>query len=66
MGVLGLFVTSTAGVTDVSGNFSIELPETGEYSIHAERQGFFVYNGSWTQLVPGASQLTITLTPRSL
>lgn len=51
---------SWPAATDVSGNFNLQLPP-GEFSIRAERQGFFVYNGASAPLEPGPAQLTIIL-----
>jgi hypothetical protein len=47
--------------SDPAGNFSFNLPEGGEYSVRAERLGFFVYQGQGQKFDAGASQLIITL-----
>ncbi len=57
---------SASGVTAVSssdraGNFKISLPEPGEYSIRAERLGFYVFQGKPQHFEPGESDLSITL-----
>src|SRR5581483_4405725 len=47
--------------SDQAGNFNLMLPATGEYKIRAERQGFYLYQGSGHPFGEGANQLTITL-----
>ena len=34
-----------AVLSDVTGNFSAEVDKPGEYAVHAERTGFFVFDG---------------------
>jgi len=46
--------------SDPAGNFRATLPADGPYAIRAERQGFYLYQGSQT-FDPGSSQLTVTL-----
>ncbi|HUB82674.1 MAG TPA: carboxypeptidase regulatory-like domain-containing protein [Bryobacteraceae bacterium] len=46
--------------SDQAGNFRLNLAVEGEYAIHAERQGFYVYQGRQS-FGAGTSQLTITL-----
>src|SRR5438477_8799584 len=36
--------------SDPAGNFNLTLPEAGEYIVHAERLGFFLYQGRGQQL----------------
>ncbi len=47
--------------SDPAGNFTINLPAAGDYSIRAERLGFYLYQRKSQTLVPGATELTITL-----
>lgn len=46
--------------SDPAGNFRANLAADGEYAIRAERQGFYVYQGS-QRFAAGPSQLTVTL-----
>ena len=52
--------TAAPASSDPAGNFRANLAAEGEYSIRAERQGFYLYQGKQS-FVSGASQLTITL-----
>jgi hypothetical protein len=54
----GSFVVSSS---DRAGNFKIVLPEAGEYTIRAERLGFYVYQSPPKWFETGPSDLTITL-----
>jgi len=47
--------------SDPAGNFGLNLPEAGAYSVRAERLGFFVYQGQGQNFDAGPSQLIITL-----
>lgn len=47
--------------SDLAGNFSLNLPDAGEYSVRTERLGFFVYQGQRQNFDPGQNQLVITL-----
>jgi hypothetical protein len=47
--------------SDLAGNFRLNLAAAGEYTIRAERLGFFVYQGRKQKFDPGANQLVITL-----
>jgi hypothetical protein len=47
--------------SDRAGNFKIALPEAGQYTIRAERLGFFVYQGPQQRFEAGESDLAITL-----
>jgi hypothetical protein len=47
--------------SDGAGNFRVSLAAPGEYSIQAERLGFYLFQGKARQFEPGASELTITL-----
>ena len=49
-----------AAETDIAGAFTLKLPAPGLYRVHAERQGFFVFNGSST-LEDGVNELHLTL-----
>ena len=46
--------------SDQAGNFRANLPSEGQYAIHAERQGFYVFQGN-ESFAEGPSQLTVTL-----
>src|SRR5882724_9014454 len=46
--------------SDISGGFSLQLPAPGLYIIHAERPGFFVFDGR-TEFRNGPNQLHLTL-----
>jgi hypothetical protein len=46
--------------SDPAGNFRANLPAEGVYAIRAERQGFYLYQGS-QPFAAGPSQLTVTL-----
>jgi hypothetical protein len=46
--------------SDPAGNFRANLAADGEYAIRAERQGFYLYQGSQS-FAAGPSQLTVTL-----
>ncbi len=56
---------SEAGVvsasSDPAGNFRVNLPVAGEYAVHAERPGFFVFTGSRQAFETGSQQLTVRL-----
>ncbi len=52
---------SAVSSSDRAGNFKIALPEAGQYSIHAERLGFYVYQGAPRSFEAGESDLTIIL-----
>src|SRR5437588_479249 len=46
--------------SDMAGDFSLNLPEAGEYTIRAERLGFFL-SEAHQKFDPGPSQLTIAV-----
>ncbi len=46
--------------SDIAGGFTLRLPAPGVYQVHAERTGFFVFNGNST-LEEGTNQLHLTL-----
>jgi len=50
-----------AASSDAAGNFRAGLPAAGEYTVRAERLGFFVFTGSRQVFEAGAHQLTIRL-----
>lgn len=52
---------AAVGSSDQAGNFNLTLGGAGEYGIHAERQGFYKFQGSGHRFGEGANQLTITL-----
>jgi hypothetical protein len=49
-----------AAFSDIAGGFSMRLAAPGEYLIHAERQGFFVFDGH-AELRDGSNPLHLTL-----
>src|SRR5262249_27687435 len=49
-----------AAESDLAGAFQIKLPAPGQYQVHAERTGFFVFDGG-SQLGEGSNQLYVTL-----
>ncbi len=50
-----------AASSDAAGNFSLNLPAEGEYSVRAERLGFFLYQDRGQRFQPGVTRLVITL-----
>ena len=53
--------TSATASSDAAGNFRLTLQAVGDYSIRAERLGFFVYTGKAPSFDAGSNQLTIRL-----
>jgi len=53
--------TATVASSDATGKFTLALPAEGDYSIRAERLGFFLYTKASQTLTPGATDLIITL-----
>jgi hypothetical protein len=51
---------AVAAISDIAGGFSLKAGLPGEYLIHAERQGYFVFDGK-TELRSGSNQLHLTL-----
>ena len=49
-----------AATTDEAGSFKLTLPEAGDYTIRAERLGFYRYEGA-AQRLDRDAQLTVTL-----
>ena len=49
-----------AATSDVAGGFSLQIETPGEYLVHAERPGFFVFDGR-SDLQEGSNQLHLTL-----
>lgn len=49
-----------SAVSDIAGAFTLTVPGPGEYKIHVERTGFFVFNGS-SILDEADNQLHLTL-----
>ncbi|HSW49617.1 MAG TPA: carboxypeptidase regulatory-like domain-containing protein, partial [Bryobacteraceae bacterium] len=47
--------------SDVQGRFRLELDEPGEYSIRAQKEGFFVLEGARTLLATGPNEVSVTL-----
>jgi hypothetical protein len=47
--------------TDVQGRFQLELGQPGEYSIRAEKEGFFVLNKARVELQDGPNELNVRL-----
>lgn len=52
---------ATAASSDRAGNFRLLLPAAGEYTIRAERLGFFLYQGKPRQFEPGGGDLTVVM-----
>ncbi len=52
------------GSSDPAGNFTFSLAAPGDYTIRAERQGFYLYQGRGQSFLPGQNQLIITLNHR--
>src|SRR5215831_10923967 len=50
-----------AASSDRAGSFQLALPAAGEYTIRAERLGFYLYQGKSRLFERGASDLTIVL-----
>src|ERR1035441_10423470 len=50
-----------AASSDPAGNFQASLAAAGEYTVRAERPGFFVFTGSRQAFEAGPQQLTIRL-----
>src|SRR6266481_4022165 len=51
---------AAVATSDIGGAFSLRLPSPGVYLVHAERTGFFVFDGR-SELEEGLSQLHLTL-----
>lgn len=47
--------------SDRAGNFKLELPSPGDYSIRAERLGFYLYQVKSQSFTSSSAELTITL-----
>ena len=47
-------------MSDIAGGFSLQVAGPGEYLIHAERPGFFVFDGR-ADVRDGSNQIHITL-----
>jgi len=47
--------------SDLAGKFSLSLEAAGDYTIRAERLGFYLYQGHARTLNEGATEITITL-----
>src|SRR5436309_1671895 len=47
--------------SDATGNFTAVLAAPGDYTIRAQRQGFFVFNGKPEHFSDGANSLSVTL-----
>src|SRR5215216_4724906 len=50
-----------AASSDRAGNFKVALPTAGEYTLRAERLGFYLYQGKPRQFEPGPGELTIVM-----
>src|SRR5947207_13540673 len=57
---LGPSSPASIATADIAGGFSLQVPAPGEYLIHAERPGFFVFDGR-TELRAGSNQIHLTL-----
>src|SRR5438552_12612272 len=51
---------ASVAMSDIAGGFSLQVATPGEYLIHAERPGFFVFDGR-ADVRDGSSQIHITL-----
>jgi hypothetical protein len=51
----------TAASSDRAGNFSMNLPDAGDYAIKAERLGFYLYQSRAQPLAEGVHEITIVL-----
>src|SRR5437016_18588 len=51
---------AAAAISDIAGGFSLQLAAPGEYLVHAERPGFFVFDGG-AEVRDGSNQIHITL-----
>src|SRR2546426_8692526 len=51
---------ASTAVSDIAGIFSLQLAAPGEYLVHAERPGYFVFKGV-APLREGSNQLHLTL-----
>src|SRR5262245_2355693 len=51
---------ATVANSDIAGGFFLQLAESGHYLIHAERPGFFVFDGP-IDLQEGSNQISLTL-----
>ncbi len=49
-----------SATSDIAGAFSLRLPSPGGYLVHAERPGFFVFDGR-SDIQAGLNQLHVTL-----
>ena len=54
-------VPATVASSDEAGNFRMNLPAAGDYSIRAERLGFYIYQGRSQPFTDGINELRITL-----
>ncbi len=50
-----------AASSDTAGNFQLTLPAAGDYTVRAQRLGFYLYLGHGQRFEAGADELTITL-----
>src|ERR1051325_6315911 len=53
--------TPVSASSDRAGNFSLNLPEPGTYSVRAERLGFYLYQSEAQRFSTGYTELTIVL-----
>ncbi len=56
-----LLTTPIIAISGPAGDFNLGLEQPGDYSIHAERQGFFVFDQRAVSFHEGVNQLAITL-----
>src|SRR5207245_1593831 len=49
-----------AASSDLAGNFKVSIPADGDFTVRAERQGFYLYQSAAQRFGPG-SELIITL-----
>jgi hypothetical protein len=53
--------TAVAASSDVAGSFKLALPAAGDYTVRAERLGFYLYQGRPQAFAAGDTELTVVL-----
>ena len=53
--------TGVVAASDQAGKFGLTLPSAGEYTVKAERLGFYLYQSRGQEMGPGPAELTIVL-----
>src|SRR5262245_58602116 len=59
--VRGTAGPASSAASDRAGTFKLTLPSDGEYTIRAERLGFYLYQGKPRHFEPGPGDLTIVM-----